>query len=66
MKCFVVSFVINYITIIFCALTEALYIVIKDTHKEKALSNKTLALRGSANMGVWTVGTLNQLFMRGS
>ena len=38
----------------------------KDTHKEKAPSNKTPALRKSTNMGVWAVVTLNQLFTRGS
>ena len=39
---------------------------VKDTHREKALSNKTPALTKSANMGIWVVGTTNQLFMRGS
>ena len=39
---------------------------LKDTHREKALSNRTPALRKSANMGVWAVGRLNQLFIRGS
>ena len=39
---------------------------IKDTHREKAPSNKTPALRKSTNMEVWAVGTLNQLFIRGS
>ena len=38
----------------------------KDTHREKAPSNKTPTLRKSTNMGVWAVGTLNQLFIRGS
>ena len=33
---------------------------------EKAQSNKTPALRKSANMGVWSVGRLNQLSIRGS
>ena len=37
----------------------------KDTPREKARSNKTPALRKSTNMGVWAVGTLNQLFIRG-
>ena len=40
--------------------------LVKDTHREKAPSNKTPALRKSTNMGVWAVGTLNQLFIRGS
>ena len=39
---------------------------IKDTHREKAPSNKTPVLRKSTNIGVWAVGTLNQLFIRGS
>ena len=41
----------------------------KDTHRENTLSNKTPALRkskNSTNMSVWAVGTLNQLFIRGS
>ena len=41
-------------------------IEIKDTHREKAPSNKNPAFRKSTNMGVWAVGTLNQLFTRGS
>ena len=40
--------------------------VLKDTHREKALSNKTPALTKSTNMGIWVLGTTNQLFMRGS
>ena len=39
---------------------------LKDTHRGKAPSNKTPTLRKSTNMGVWAVGTLNQLFIRGS
>ena len=39
---------------------------IKDTYIEKAASNKTPALTKSANMGIWVVGTSNQLFTRGS
>ena len=39
---------------------------IKDTHRAKAPSSKTPALRKSTNMGVWAVVTLNQLFIRGS
>ena len=38
---------------------------LKDTRREKAPSNKTPALRKSTNMGIWAVGTLNQLFIRG-
>ena len=40
--------------------------LIKDTHREKASSNKTPALTKSRNMGIWVVGTSNQLFIRGS
>ena len=39
---------------------------VTDIHREKAPSNKTPALRKSTNMGIWAVGTLNQLFIRGS
>ena len=39
---------------------------LKDTHREKAPSNKTPALTKSTNMGIWVVGTSNQLFIRGS
>ena len=42
------------------------FMVLKDTHREKAPSNKTSALRKSTNMGVWVAGTLNQLIIRGS
>ena len=39
----------------------------KDTHREKAPSNKvTTALTKSTNMGIWVVGTTNQLFISGS
>ena len=39
---------------------------VNDTHREKAPSKKTPAPRKSTNMVVWAVGTLNQLFIRGS
>ena len=39
---------------------------LKDTHREKAPSNKTPVLRKGTNMGVWAVATLNQLFITGS
>ena len=39
---------------------------LRDTHREKAPSNKTPALRKSRNMDIWVVGTPNQVFMRGS
>ena len=39
---------------------------IKDTHREKAPSNKTLALTKITNIDIWVVGILNQLFIRGS
>ena len=36
-------------------------IFLKDTHREKALSNKTSILPKSMNMGIWVAGTPNQL-----
>ena len=36
---------------------------IKDTHREKAPSNKTPALTESTHMGIRAVGTTNQLFV---
>ena len=38
---------------------------LKDTHREKASSNKTPALTKSTNMDIGVVGTSNQLFIRG-
>ena len=38
----------------------------KDTHREKAPSNKTSALTKMINIDIWVVGTSNQLFIRGS
>ena len=40
--------------------------IVKDTHREKASSNKTAALTKSMKMDIWVVGTSNQLFRRGS
>ena len=39
---------------------------LKDTNREKAPSNESPATRKSTNISVWAVGTLNQLFIRGS
>ena len=39
---------------------------LKDTHMENTPSNKTEALTKSKNMYIWAIGTLNQLFIRGS
>ena len=36
---------------------------IKDTHREKAPSNKTPARTKKTNMVIWVVGTSNQLFI---
>ena len=47
-------------------LLQSIFCIFKDTHREKAPSNKTPALRNSTNMGVLVLGTLNQLFIRGS
>ena len=38
----------------------------KDTHREKAPSNKTQALTKSINVDILLVSKLNQLFIRGS
>ena len=38
----------------------------KDTHREKAPSNKTSALTGTMNMDNWIVGTSDELFITGS
>ena len=39
---------------------------LKDTHRVKALSNRTPTLTESMNVDIWVVGTLNKLFVRGS
>ena len=39
---------------------------LKDTHREIAPSNNTQVLMKSMKMDIWAVGTLNQLFIRGS
>ena len=39
---------------------------VNDIHWEKAPSNKTPRLTKSTNMGIWVIGTSNQLFLRGS
>ena len=39
---------------------------LKNSHREKAPSNKTQAFTKSVNMDIWVVGTSNQLFIRGS
>ena len=46
------------------SLTKLIF-YIKDTQRERALSNNTKTLTESANMGVWVVGTSNHLFVRG-
>ena len=42
------------------------FISLENTFREKALPVKTPVLRKNSNIGVWTVGTLNELYMRGS
>ena len=39
---------------------------LKDTHREKALSNETPALTKSTNKSICLIGTTNQLFIRDS
>ena len=41
-------------------------IVIKDTHREKAPSNKTLVFTKSMNVEICVVGLSNQLFISGA
>ena len=41
-------------------------IMLKDTHREKAPSNKTLALTKSMNTDIQVIGTSNQIFIRSS
>ena len=43
-----------------------LNMLFKDTHGEKAPSNKTQAFTKSMSMDIWVVGTLNLVFVRGS
>ena len=38
----------------------------KDIHRKKAPPNKTPVLTKNTNMGIWVVGKLNQLLIRGS
>ena len=38
-------------------------IVLKDTHKENTLSNKTQVLTKSMNINIWEFGILDQLCM---
>ena len=40
-------------------------ILVKDTHKENTLSNKTQAPSKTINIDIWIIGTSNQLFIRG-
>ena len=40
--------------------------LLKDNKREKASSNKTRVLTNSTNMGIFIVGTSNQLFVTGS
>ena len=40
--------------------------MLKDTHRENPVINKTQALTKSMNMDIWVIGTLNQQFIRGS
>ena len=50
----------------FCKLLKNAFFCVKDAHREKAPSNETQALTKSINMGIWVVGTTNQLSIRGS
>ena len=63
-----VSIIINkcYHNVIVGKLLHYIYSssLFKDTHREKAASNKTPALTKSTNMGIWVVGTSNQPFIK--
>ena len=48
------------------ACREKLKILLKHPYRQKAPSKKTPALTKSMNMGIWSVGTGNQLFIWGS
>ena len=54
----------NYYISSFCRSGKS--ICFKDTHMEKAPSNKTPAFTKSMNIDIWVVVTSNQLFIRGS
>ena len=41
------------------------FLISKDTHREKACSNKTQELTKNFTMDIWVVEKLNQLFVRG-
>ena len=45
---------------------DKIYLFLKDTHREKAPSNKTPTLSKIMNINIWVVGTSNQLFIGGS
>ena len=45
------------------ACREKLKILLKHPYRQKAPSKKTPALTKSMNMGIWSVGTANQLFI---
>ena len=50
--------------LLFCKHKEVLQV--KDTHRENTRWNETKALTKSMNIRIWEIGTLNQLFKRGS
>ena len=39
-------------------------VLLKDTHREKAPSNKTPSLTRITNTGIWVVGTSNKFFIK--
>ena len=45
---------------------DVLFMGCKGTHREKGPWDETPALRESMNTEIWVVGTLSQLFIRGS
>ena len=49
-----------------CISVKDSFLYVKDTHREKAPSNKTPKLSKSMNMEAWVVSESNQLFIQGS
>ena len=49
-----------------CGISLGTKFQLKDTHREYTPSKKTKVLRKSMNVYIWAIGTLIQLFIRGS
>ena len=51
---------------LFCRDFSKFHQLLKNSHSEKTLSNKTPAFTKGTNMDIWLVGKSIQLFIRGS